>query len=92
MRIRLQENFALERTYLCGFRQRANTKLLKTKGIYIAVNERMSYKTSSLFQQLSRFEIGRFRSILVPISDLQGRSAFVTVVYKNKVLAKETDR
>ena len=28
VRIRLQENFALERTYSCGFLQRANTKLL----------------------------------------------------------------
>ena len=35
VRIRLWENFslALERTYLCNFRQRTNTKLLYTKEV-----------------------------------------------------------
>ena len=50
--------------------------------------QREHKKSSRFRKQIDNF----VPAYLVLISDSQGRSAFVVVVYKNKLLAKETDR
>ena len=47
--------------------------LRTSKDIFLAINEQMPWKRSSLFQQLLGLKIGGFRSILVLISNVQGR-------------------
>ena len=69
---------AIERTFLCGFQQRANIIVILRTFILLSINGCLRNQVVNSYYGLILVDSG---SSLVPISMSQGRSASVDVVY-----------